>query len=409
MVATTADPILFNPFDPVWKADPYPVYRRLRTEAPIGQIPFLGIWYLTRFADCERVLSDPRMGSDTRKSDFYRKLRESRGIRMPDDVGERRSFLFLDPPDHTRLRGLVASTFTPKIVNGLRPRIQQLVDELLDAAVGRGSLDIVSDLAYPLPFNSISDLLGIPIADQPLFRAWSQDMAGSNDPMMDPPPEVVDRQTLALKEGSAYLRSIIAEHRRQPREDLLSALIAAEQQGDKLTEDELLSTVILLIAAGHETTASLIGNAVLALLNHPDQLRAVRAESATARLAIEETLRWDPPVQMTQRVALDDIEIDGHHVDRGSPVIVVLGAANRDEQVNPDGESFDIGRDPIHHLAYGFGPHFCLGAALARAEASIAVGTVVSRFPSLRLAPDGLRRREDLVMRGLEALPVEID
>jgi cytochrome P450 len=405
----TPEPVVFNPFDPEWRSDPYPFYKRLREEAPVGQVPFIGIWYLSRFADCEAILTSPRVGVDTRKSDFYRRLAESRTLRLPDELTERRSFLFLDPPDHTRLRGLVSSAFTPKMINSMRPRIQGHVDALLDAAEARGSLEIIDDLAYPLPFTVIAEMLGIPVADQGRFRAWSKQMAGANDPMLEPSPEVVERQVTAVRESVAYLQAIIEGRRRQPADDLISFLIAARQEGDKLSEDELISSITLLVAAGHETTVNLISNTVLALLRHPDQLAEVRVEPRLARAAVEETLRWDPPVQMTQRIALEDLEIGGAAIPRGAPVIVLVAAANRDEAVAPDGERFDLHRENIRHLTFSLGAHFCFGASLARVEATVATAAVVARFPKLRLAAeDGLRRRSDLVMRGLEVFPVEI-
>ena len=400
-------PVVFNPFDPVWKADPYPFYQRLRSEAPIGQVPYVGIWYLTRFADCESILHNPKVGSDTRKSTFYQRLAESRTVRMPDEVADRRSFLFLDPPDHTRLRSLVMSAFTPKVINAMRTTIQTLIDELLALATDRQQFDLVDEFAYPLAFSVISNLLGIPSHDQDRFRVWSKDMAGSNDPMMDPPPDVVERQQCALREGSDYIRAIISSRREAPRDDLISALVAAQVAGHQLTDDEIVSTVTLLVAAGHESTVSMIGNAVHALIQHPQQLAYLRRDVRLARAAIEETLRWDPPVQMTQRIGLEDLEIEGHHIDQGTPILVVLAAANRDDNANPDGERFDITRDNIRHLAFGMGTHFCLGAALARAEGVAVLNALVARFPQWELAGMAVRR-EDLVMRGFQALPLEV-
>lgn len=400
-------PIVFNPFDPVWKADPYPFYRRLREEAPIGQVPGVGSWYVARFADCEALLKDRRVGSDTRKSDFYRKLAEQRPIRLAEDATERRSFLFLDPPEHTRLRGLVAGAFTPRVLARLVPAVERLVGELLDAAVARGRFDVVEDLAYPLAFSTISEILGIPHEDQGRFRAWSNEMAGSNDPTMNPSPEVVERQGRAYRETMDYLRALVAERRARPRDDVVSNLAAAERDG-QLSEDEILSSITLLVASGHESTVSLIGNAVHALLTHPDQLAQLQASPELATNAIEETLRWDAPVQMTRRVAHEEIELGGRVIAKGFPITLVLGAANRDEAANPDGERFDIRRDPVRHLAFGMGPHFCLGTHLARVEGSVALTAMIARFPSMRLGEAGVRRRTDLVMRGLQSLPLAV-
>ncbi len=397
----------FNLFDPTWRADPYPLYRRLRTEAPVGIMPALGIWYFTRYADCLALLRDTRAGCDTRKSEVYRNLTASGALRMPDNLRSQRSFLFLDPPDHTRLRRLVASAFTANIVSGLRERVQQLVTELLDAAVERGHFDIVSDFAYPLPFTIICELLGIPVHDQNQFRGWSEELISSMDPQLHAPPELVRRQTEAIQKATAYLLELISERRENPSDDLLTALFRAEEAGDKLTDDELLSTVILLFAAGQETTVNLISNAVLALLTHPEQASLLRKQPSLARSAVEEILRWDAPTQMTQRVALEEIGIGGVTVKKGVPMVLILAAANRDEAQLSDGEQFDISRPHIPHLAFGFGAHFCLGAPLARLEGEIALSTLFSRFPDLRLA-DGVRRRDTLVMRGLAALPVKL-
>jgi cytochrome P450 len=404
----TSQTVEFNPFDPAWRADPYPLFKMLRSEAPVGQVPYIGIHYLTRFDDCELVLRHPQVSVDTRRSALYRQLAEAGALRLPDAVTERRSFLFLDPPDHTRLRGLVAHAFAPRMTARLESRIDGLVAKLLDAADERGSLEVVEDLAYPLTLTMICEVIGIPAADHAKIRRWSKDMAGSNDPMIAPPPEVVERQTAAVAEGSEYLLDLIRARRDDPAEDLVTALLGAEAGGDQLTEAELLSTVILLLAAGFESSASLIGNGVLALLRNRDQFELLRRDPSLARSAVEESLRFDPPVQMTQRIPLEDIEVGGVTLQKETAVLLVLAAANRDEQRYPDGERFDITREDIRHLAFGFGPHFCLGTSLGRAEGAAAFAALAARYPDLHLAgEDGIRRRTDLVMRGLEALPVE--
>lgn len=404
------EPVVFNPFDPVWRSDPYPYYRRLRAEAPVGQVPGLPIWYLARYADCETVLRDRRASSDTRNSELYRMLEESSGLQMPGDILKRRSFLLLDPPDHTRLRGLVASAFTPRVVDRLRSRIQDITDQLLDAAAaGPGRMDIVDDLAYPVPFTVICELLGVPLEDQPRFRAWSKVLGASIDPQLNASPEVVERQIAAMRENMQYFEALIEESRRHPTDNLLRALIDAEQDGDRLSLDELVATLVLLVAAGHETVVMLIGNAVLAFLQHPDQLRRLMADPGLAHNAIEEVLRWDPPVQLTQRIALDDLEVAGHTIPSGTPIALLLAAANRDESHVVDGERFDITRREIHHLGFASGPHYCLGAALARIEGEIVLRSLFGRFPKVRLAQgQDVRYRDTMVMRGLEAFPVEI-
>jgi cytochrome P450 len=404
-----AEPVVFNPFDPTWRADPYPFYRRLRAEAPVGQIPGIGIWYFTRYADCEAILRDARWSSDERNSTIYQQVMASRAEAVPPPLERLRPFLFLDPPDHTRLRGLVSTAFTPRVIERLRPRIDQLVDELLGDAAARGRLDVVADLAYPLPVVIISELLGVPPEDQSRFRGWSKVMAAALDPELLVPPEVLERRATVVTEFSGYFQGLIAERRRRPSDDLLSALVAVEDEGDRLSEDELLATLILLLVAGHETTVNLIGNGVLALLRHPEQLARLRSDPTLIKNTVEEVLRWDPAVQLDGRTALSDIVVGDVTVPAGDEAIVLIAAANRDEAHIADGERFDITRPDIRHLSFALGPHYCLGAPLARAEAQAAIAGVVQAFPGIRLPADssGLRYRETLVLRGLEALPVE--
>jgi pimeloyl-[acyl-carrier protein] synthase len=399
--------VVFNPFDPVWRSDPYPFYKRLRAEAPVGQVPGIGIWYFTRYADCAAILRDPRWSSDERKGKLYQQFVESGAVTESEELTRRRPFIFQDPPDHPRLRGLVSSAFTPRVIEQLRPRIQQLVDEMLDQAVERDRLEIIADLAYPLPVVLISELLGVPAGDQSRFRAWSKELAASLDPELTVPPDVLARRLTILGEFGEYFLELIATRRRQPADDLLSALIAVEDQGDSLSEDELLATLILLLVAGHETTVNLIGNGALALLSHPEQLAHLRADPALIRATVEEVLRWDPPVQLDGRIALEDIDVGDVTVAQGDQAMLLLASANRDERHVTDGERFDIGRSEIRHLSFAFGPHFCLGAPLARAEAQLALATLMRRFPDLHLTGADLSYRDTLVLRGLEALPVE--
>ena len=400
--------LCFNPFDPVWRADPYPLYQRLREEAPIGHVAGLDIWYFSRYADCLALLRDPRTGSDTRKSEIYQRLISSGWLRMPGSLRAQRSFLLLDPPDHTRLRSLVASAFTPVMIDRLRPRIEQLTIEFLDAAVSRrGRLEIVDDLAYPLPFTIICELLGLPRRDQTRFRRWSEPLVRSVDPQLNPSPALVQEQTEAIIHATGYLTELMNERRREPRDDLLTALFRAEAGGDRLTDEELLSTVIMLFAGGQETTVNLISNTVFALLSHPDQYALLRKQPSLVRAAIEEVLRWDPPTQMTQRIALEEMTIGDIIMRKGDPMILLLAAANRDLEKFPDAEKFDISRPQSPHLAFGSGPHFCLGAPLARLETEVVITTLLKKFPSLRLG-EGVVRRDTLVMRGFSSLPVAI-
>jgi cytochrome P450 len=409
-VTEIAEPVVFNPFDPTWRADPYPFYRRLRAEAPVGEIPGMGIWYFTRYADCEAILRDPRWSNDERNSTLYQQVMANRTEPVPPPLERLRPFLFLDAPDHTRLRGLVSAAFTPRVIERLRPRIDQLVGELLEQAAARGGLEIVADLAYPLPVVIISELLGVPPEDQSRFRGWSKVMAAALDPELLVPPEVLERRATVVSEFSEYFQGLIAERKRRPADDLLSALVVVEDQGDRLSEEELLATLILLLVAGHETTVNLIGNGVLALLRHPDQLARLQRDPGLIKNTVEEVLRWDPAVQLDGRTALSDIAVGGVTVPAGGQALVLLAAANRDERHIADGERFDITRPDIRHLSFAFGPHYCLGAPLARAEAQAAIAGVLRHFPDIRLPADnrGLRYRDTLVLRGLEALPVEI-
>jgi len=393
----------FDPFDPVFRTDPYPVYKRLREENPVHPGPIGGL-VLTRHADCLRVLRHPAASSDERNGELFKALDAAGEI--DHDLSDNRPFLFLDPPDHTRLRRLVSKAFTPRTVERLRPRVQALVDELLDAVVPTGSIELIEDLAYPLPVQVISEMLGVPPEDHERFKGWSKDLARGLDPDFILPPDVLEQRNRAVEAFSEYFLELIAERRRSPRDDLLSALVAAEDEGDRLTEQELLSTCTLLLVAGHETTVNLIANGTLALLRHPDQLERLRDDPSVSRSAVEELLRYDPPVQLTGRVALEDIELGDATVEAGTFALLLLASANRDPDAFPDPDRVDLGRTDNHHLAFGFGTHFCLGAPLARLEGEIALTTLVRRCPDLALATDELRYKENLILRGLEALPI---
>ena len=403
-----AAPPLFNPFDPEFRTNPYPVYQRLRTEAPVHQGQFGG-WVLSRFAECEAVLGDHRrFSSDGRNSEAYHEFVAQRGGLTPEEqaLEASRPFLFRDPPDHTRLRGLVSKAFTPRRVEALRPRIQQIVDELIDTVGGGGSMDVIEDLAYPLPVTVICEMLGVPVEDHGRFKEWSRELARSLDPEFVLPQEVIERRNQAVLSFREYFGSLIERRREAPRDDLISALIAVEEQGEVLTHQELLSTLTLLLVAGHETTVSLIGNGVLALLRHPDQMEMLRDNPSLARSAVEEVLRYDPPVQFDGRTAVEDVEIDGVTVRKGQEVVLLLGSANRDPAQFPDPDRLDITRADNRHLAFGYGIHFCLGAPLARVEGQIALGTLARRLRGLELLTDRPEYKENIVLRGLRALPV---
>jgi unspecific monooxygenase len=398
----------FNPFDPAFRADPYPTYRRLLDGAPVREA-MPGLFVLPRYADCVAMLRDPNASNDGTKSDQAKEVLAQQGPLNPDleVLQQARPFLFMDPPDHTRLRGLVNKAFTPHVIENMRPRIQQIVDELIDAAAERGECDVIEDLAYPLPVRVISEMLGVPPEDHERFKGWSRELARSLDPDFAVPQEVMDRRQAAATAFRAYFTELIEERRSRPGDDLLTALIAAEEAGDKLSPAELLSTCTLLLVAGHETTVNLIGNGLLALIRHPDQARRLRGDPALIRSAIEEALRFDPPVQLTARTAIEDIRLPDGVVPKGKQAILLIGAANHDPAQFLDPDTFDVGRADNRHIAFGMGIHFCLGAPLARVEGQAAIGTLVARTTDIAL--EGTPAYKDQVtLRGLDTFPVKL-
>jgi cytochrome P450 len=401
---STADTLQFNPFLPEVHEDPYPLYHRLRAEDPVHRSA-LGFWVLTRHADVLAVLRDPRMSRDPRRSQRIGLLRSSAEVNELLAAEEAApSMLFVDPPDHTRLRRLVNKAFTPAAVERLWPRVEEIVAGLLDRVAGAGAMDVVEDLAYPLPVTVICELFGVPEADRDRFRAWSRGLVRLLDPLVA--SDALERALQARRELRGYLRELIAERRAHPAGDLLSDLIAAEDQGHQLSGPELVSMCVLLLVAGHETTVNLIANGTLALLRHPEAAARLRLDPGLAGGAVEELLRYDSPVQFTSRHALADLEIGGRRVAAGETVVAVLGAANRDPAQFPDPDRLDLGRTPNRHLAFGGGIHFCLGAPLARMEARIAIPALLARLPELTLGPEPPARRDTVTLRGLASLPV---
>ncbi len=392
--------IQFNPMDPEFVADPYPTYHRLRAEDPVHHSP-LGFWVLTRYADVMAMLRDPRLIKEPIAAFVAARF----GMAVPPGLGL--SMLDRDPPDHTRLRGLVSKAFTPKALESLRPHIQQIVDDLLAHAAGNGKMDLIEEFAYPLPVRVICEMLGVPVADHERFKQWGLDIARGLDAIMLPPESEVAKRSMTGRHAlAAYFRELIAERRAAPRDDMLSALIAAEEAGDKLNEEELLATCILLLVAGHETTVNLIGNGTLALLRHPDQLQKLRENPGLIGTAVEELLRYDGPVQRTARIPSEDVTIGGQTIGKGEMVMPFLGAADRDPAQFPDPDRLDITRTDNRHIAFGMGIHFCLGAPLARMEGQIAINTLVHRLPKLGLATGRPEFRQSLTLRGLQTLPV---
>jgi len=394
------DAVEFNPFLPEFIADPYASYRRLREKDPVHRSAF-GFWVLTRYDDVVTLLRDPRFGRDR-----YQPLLRAR-FGGDTSGGISGSMLFRDPPDHTRLRGLVNKAFTPRVVETMRPHIQRIVDDLLDAVRQARAMDVIADLAYPLPVIVICEMLGVPVADRGEFRQWSLDIGRSLDAIATPSdPAVIERGNVARRALTDYFRTLVAERRARPRADLLSALIAAEDAGERLSEGELLATCVLLFVAGHETTVNLIGNGLLALLRHPDALRALRDDPSLLGSAVEELLRYDGPVQRTGRIANADTEIDGRKIDEGTLVLGLIGAANRDPAHFPEPDRLDLGRADNRHLAFGWGIHFCLGAPLARVEGQIALGTLTRRLRGLTFTGSAPEWRASATLRGLHRLPV---
>jgi cytochrome P450 len=399
-VSTPPRPALADLASPEILPDPYPVLAGLREASPFTALDGAMV-VAGRHEDCSRVLRDPRASSDRARS---RLAGPGRAPRAP-------SFLSLDPPDHARLRGLVSRAFTPQVIARLEPRIRGLADELLTAAAdGTGELDVVSLLAYPLPVRIISELLGVPVEDHPRFAGWSARLAHSLQPPFGLSPEQAAAQQAqaqaARAEFAGYFRELIARRRARPADDLLSSLIAADDQGQQLTESELIATCVLLLVAGHETTVSLISNAILALLRHPDQLAALRAEPGLAAGAVEETLRYDAPVQLTSRVARGGLQVGPVHAPDGAMVLLLLAAAGRDPAAFAEPDRFDIRRGAAGHLAFAAGPHFCLGAPLARLEAAIALQAFAARVTAPELVAAALAYRPNLNLRGPQRLVV---
>src|SRR5713226_6955949 len=376
-----------------FREDPYPLYRYLHAAAPVQWSDVLDAWTLARYADVVESLTDPRFSAD-------------RALEVDEGFTIAKSMLVSDPPDHTRLRALVQKAFTPRMVEQLRPRIGSIVRELIDRIATRGGpFDIIADLAYPLPVVVIAELLGVPPEDRETFRDWSAALAASLDPLVT--QELAQRAAEAREALHRYLRGIIAERRRAPRSDLISALVAVEERGEILSEPELVVMCTLLLIAGHETTVNLIGNGMLALIQHPEQFAQLRESPGLIGTAVEELLRFDSPVQLTGRIAAEPLEIGGQHIEAGQWVLPLLGAANRDPQQFANPDQLDLTRNPNPHVGFGRGIHFCLGAPLARLEGQVAIAALVQRFRHLELAGTPVRR-DQITLRGMKSLPVSM-
>lgn len=402
-------PPALNPFEPGYFDDPYSRYARVREADPIHLSP-IGTWVLFRYEDAVRVLRDPSLSVEEANATPLAVEIEPDIAAMVEARRNRANLtmLNLDPPDHHRLRRLVAKVFTPRMVEGLGPRVRELVDEHLDAA-DPAAFDVIAGLAFPLPFVVISEMLGIPEGrDRSLLRDWSGALVKTFDPVL-----TREERLAALTAGdemNVYVEEVIAWKRDNPAEDLLTALIAAEDEGDRLSPAELTAQVMLLYIAGHETTVNLIGNGTLALLRHRDQLELLRDDPTLDATFADELLRYDSPVQMSRRITLAPYELDGRTFAPGTVLMTALGSANRDPaKWGPTADDLDLRRpDAREHLSFGGGFHSCLGAHLARLEGSIAVSTLVRRFPAVALATDAPEWNGRIVLRGLERLPLTL-
>ncbi|BBX75834.1 cytochrome P450 [Mycobacterium shinjukuense] len=397
--------LLLQLLDPANRIDPYPLFARLRDHGPV-LLPEANVAIFSAYRDCDQILRHPSSSSDALKSTVaQRQLREAQEQRRLDPPG----FLFLDPPDHTRLRRLVSKAFVPKVVNALRPDISALVDELLDRIAERGRFDVIADFAYPLPVAVICRLLGVPLEDEPHFSRASAVLAQSLDPLVpdDETAETFDEQHRASRWLRDYLHGLIERRRSRPGDDLMSGLIAVEESGDQLTTDEIVATCNLLLVAGHETTVNLIANAILAMLRHRGQWAALGADVGRVSAVVEETLRYDPPVQLAGRIAADDMTIGDVEVVKGDSMWLLLAAAQRDPAEFDRPDTFDPDRATLRHLGFGRGIHYCLGAPLARLEAGVALSAVTARFPDARIDSEP-RYKPNVTLRGLSALTVTV-
>lgn len=396
----------FDPLSPEFQRDPYPFYDAIRATMPILYWKDWNIWFVTRYEDVRSLLRDRRLG---RTMDHIIS-REARGLPpIPDEEMPFRklslnSMFDKEPPDHTRLRSLVHKAFTPRRVESLRQRIQAITDELINRVEAQGHMDLLADFAVPLPVTVIAELLGVPEEDRHHLRPWSADIVAMYE--LDHTPEQASRAIQAASEFSDYLRELAARRRREPQDDLITALAEAEEAGDRLTEDELIATCVLLLNAGHEATVNVIGNGWLALFHFPQQLERLVQNPQWVSNAVEEVMRFDTPLQLFRRWVLEDMDYKGVFFKQGTELGLMFGAANRDPAQFASPHRLDITRDPNPHLSFSEGIHFCLGAPLARLELQIAFATLLKRLPAMRLSGDEPEYRHTYVIRGLQSLRV---
>ncbi|HEY7122625.1 MAG TPA: cytochrome P450 [Ktedonobacterales bacterium] len=393
---------LYHLLDPEVLANPYPLYHRLRNEDPVHWDPFLHAWVVTRYDDVVTVFQ--RFSADrTPTPEQLTALGLSALVPLAQVMV--RQMLFLDPPDHGRVRGLASRAFTPRRVEVLRSHIQDITNSLLDSAQATGHMDVIADLAIPLPAIVTAEMLGVPTTDWKQLTAWSADFAQVLGNFQHS-PEHVQRIVRSLEGMTAYFQEAVRSQKEHPRDGLISALLEAQIDGDRLSEEEVVANVIVTMVGGQETTTNLIGNGLLSLLRNPDQFERLKQDAALIPLAVEELLRYESPSQHTARLAPDDVTLGGKSIRKRQAVIAVMGAANRDPERFPDPDRLDLGRQNNRHVAFAWGGHFCFGAPLARIEGQIAFETLLRRLPNLRLEPGPIRWRENLGLRGLTALHV---
>ena len=404
---TTPFELGFDPSDPAFIADPYPVYQRLREDHPILWNPATGQWLISRHADVNRLLRDRRLGRTYLHQATHAEFGRQEPPAWHDPFHDLNDAGMLDrePPDHTRLRRLVSKAFTPRTVESMRERIQTLVDGLIDDFRGSGEVDLIADFIEPLPVTVIAELLGIPEADRHRLRPWSADICLMYE--LNPPDASAHKAVQASLEFGAYLRALLADRRIRPGDDLISALAAVADDGDTLTQTELIATCVLLLNAGHEASVNGAGNGWWTLFRHPEALARLRAEPGLLPSAIEELLRFDTPLSMFERWVLEPIEVDGVAIPRGGEVALLFGSANRDPAAFERADDLDLARDPNPSLSFGAGIHYCLGAQLAKLELGIAFGTLLRRVPRLELV-EPPRWKPTFVLRGLESLRVRV-
>lgn len=391
--------VTYNPLSPSVYTDPYPTYARLREKDPVHWSPLMDSWVFSRYRHVDSILRDhKRFSNDNSKRGNPSHIDESL------DLANQPSMLFRDPPIHTRLRALVSRAFTPAVIDGLAGRIRVIADDLLDRIDDPSGFDLMEAIAAPLPVIVIAELLGVPTEDRPQFQIWSRRRSRGLE------PNITEKErrlvTESGKELDQYFMGIIEQRRREPQDDLISGLVAAEEEGDKLSLPELLAMLRLLLIAGNETTTKLIGNGMLALLRHPEQMEVLRQSPDLMNSAIEELLRYDAPVQLDVRVALEDAEFDGRQVKAGQGIMVLLGSANRDPEVFSEPDRLDLSRQEANHISFGRGIHHCLGASLARLEGKLTFEALLERFADIRMQADRPVFRDNIILRGLDVLPV---